>query len=188
MSDDFKFVLDGKTVSLKNARKASVLVISTEDKVAQLFYSQSAFRLWAEKSEHAEKLAQMDELVRRAKRYKNADNTAAIKRQQTTTKRITKELKELARTTGLPFNSEELFLRATSDCHPLEAPVFDPAILFEHINRSGRALPLVSGVPYADLRLFGFNDIASSLISNGACALWADIWFTGRWILLLPLS
>jgi hypothetical protein len=185
MSDDVKFLLNGKTVTLKDARKASVLVASTEDNVVQLFPTQSAFLLWAEKSEHADKFAQIEEFVARAKKYQKADNTTAIKRQQTAVKRITKDLKDLAKLTGLEANSEELFVKATVDYHPLEGPIFDPSILYQHINRGGRFLPLAAGIGFPDFTWLGFNDITSSVMGTGYCSLWADVWYFGRRLTLV---
>ena len=185
MSDDFKFVLDDKVVTLEHALKAEVIVAGDEDNVVRLFQTQSAFHSWAEKSEHADKLAQTEKLIARSLKYKNADNTRVIKRQQSTVKRISKELKELADATGLPLNSEELFLKATVDFHPLEGPIFDPAILYEHVNRGGRGLPLISG-NYPNFNWLGFNDMASSVIRSGDCILWANIWYGGRQLFLAP--
>lgn len=181
---DIRFVQNGKRVSLEDAQKAPLIVAGTADHVVRLFSSQAAFRSWADKSEYAEKIAEIQKLIARAKKYKNADNTAAIKVQQSRTRRITKDLKQLARSSGLSLNSEELFRKAAIDYHPLEGPIFDPAILYEHINLRGRFLPLTSGVGYPDLSWLGFNDIASSVSRIGWCILWEHVWYSGRRLFL----
>lgn len=181
---DIRFLRDGKRATLEDAQKAPLIVAGTPDNVVRLFASQSAFRSWADKSEYAEKIDEIQKLVARARKYKNADNTAAMKLQQSRTKRITKDLKELARSSGLSLNSEALFKKAAIDYHPLEGPIFDPAILYEHINLRGRFLPLMSGVGYPDLSWYGFNDIASSVTRIGWVILWEHVWYFGQQLFL----
>jgi hypothetical protein len=181
---DIKYIQDGKRATLEDAQKAPVIVAGTEDNLVQLFASQAAFRAWADKSEYAEKFAEIQQLITRVKKYKNADNTAAIKLQQSRTRRITKELMELSRSTGLSLNSEELFKKAAVDYHPIEGPIFDPAILYQHINLGGRFLPLTNGVGYPDFTWLGFNDIASSVSRVGWCILWEHAWYSGRQLFL----
>jgi len=181
---DIKFIQDGKKATLQDAQKAPVILAGTPDNVVRLFGSQAAFRTWADKSEYAEKIAETQKLIARVRKYKNADNTAAMKLQQSRTRRITRELKELARSSGLSLNSEALFKKAAVDYHPLEGPIFDPAILYEHINLRGRFLPLADGVGYPDLTWLGFNDIASSVSRIGWCILWEHVWYLGRQLFL----
>ena len=181
---DHKYIREGKRATLEDAQKAPVILAGTQDNLVRLFASQAAFRSWAEKSEYAETIAEIQKLIARARKYKNADNSAAIKLQQSRTRKITKELKELARSTGLSPNSKELFQKAAVDYHPLEGPIFDPAILYEHINLGGRALPLISGIGYPDFTWLGFNDIASSVIRYGWCYLWQHTWYFGRQLVL----
>ena len=181
---DIKFMQDGKRVTLEHTQTAAVILAGTQDNVVRLFASQAAFRKWADKSEYAEKIAEIQDLIARVRKYKDTDNTAAIKLQQSRTRRITKELKELAQATGLSLNSKELFQKAAVDYHPLEGPIFDPAILYEHINLGGRALPLTSAIGYPDFTWLRFNDIASSVIRYGWCYLWQHTWYLGRQLVL----
>lgn len=181
MADDFKFLMNDKAATLEDAKNAPILFANGQEKVVHLFSSEPDFNVWAKKSNHAEKIAQIDELVIRSKKYETADNTNVIKRQQKVVQRISNDLENFAKETGLPDNSEELFRRAAIDFHPLEGSIFDPTILYEHINLVGRRLPLAYPPgTYPDFTWLNFNDIASSMMVYGYCKLWEHVWYSGR--------
>lgn len=185
MPETITFLQEGRTLAPEKAQKASVILYDADDPdVAQVFTSAAGLRAWSEKSRHAERLARVEDLARRAKKYKDNDNDAAMKRQASVTKRLTSELKKLSSSTGLPVESMELFRKATVDFDPLMGPVFDPAIIHQHINGGGRLLPFDPGISCPNLGWLGFDNIASSVTWMGVVSLWAGYWFGGARLLL----
>lgn len=80
---------------------------------------------------------------------------------------------------GLRVNSKELFMKATNaDCDQLEGPIFDPSIIYEHINFGGAWRPLSGTIP--NFRWIGFNDKASSMRVAGAGILFQHAWYKGQ--------
>jgi hypothetical protein len=183
MAADFKFTMDGKPATLAQAEKATALAVDTrgrETNVVHGFSTQTAYRAWAKRSKCLEEISQLDKLAARARKHGGADNQAAMKRQKANAARIARDLEELAAKTGLSVGSTKLFRLATRESDPLDGPIFDPHIFYEHINRGGRFLPMNSGRAYPDFTWLGFNDIASSITTTSNIKFWVDVWFSGR--------
>ena len=70
--------------------------------------------------------------------------TDIAERQKRKAARIEVDLRELAERTGLPLDSKELLLKATTEADPLEGAIFDPGMLFMGIGFAGLKLPRLS--------------------------------------------
>lgn len=154
------------------------------------FGSRRAFNEWVKRTKLADRVSRANRLIREARKHETQDNTAAIERQKAVVDRITNDLTDLSRRTGLAPTSKELFLRGTLERHPLEGSIFDPVILFDQVNGQslhGRFLPLLA-IPMPNLRWFNFDNCASgALVIAGGTLLFDRTWFRGGVCLLVAL-
>lgn len=88
----------------------------------------------------------------------------------------------MSRETGLAMASPELLVQAALHRSVLEAPLFDPALLFDRVEDAGlppvfggSVFPLFGTIP----TFFRFNDKASGIQVFGACTLHDKTFFRG---------
>jgi len=157
-----------------------------DQKVIYAFKNETDLYAWARDLPVADSFERMREGLRKARGFKDEDNTAILERQATLAKRIKEDLAELSKRTGLPANSKQLFLRATEKAGILEGRIFDPAMLFTGTGFSGNAVGLTVSAP--NLAIFpGMNNTVSSVQAIGVCRLFAGTFFQGASRLLLGL-
>lgn len=156
-----------------------------DEEVVYVFTTRVAFDAWTKNLRLADAFDKMREDIGEARSFKGKDNTAVFKRQVTLAKRIQEDLEELSKRTGLPANSKELFLRATTQAGILEGRIFDPVMLYTVAGFTGNAVGLA--VPIPDLRIFsgGFNNNVSSIQVLGICILYAGLFFGGASLFLV---
>lgn len=181
-STELKFFMGKKDIPKEAAKKAPILasgsMLGLVDSVFA-FEDESSFLSWAERMPVGEKFLRLNRMVEAARQLENSELTEIKNARRRRTESLMREIEDLAARYKLPVNSRELFMKATSvDCHPLEGPVFDPAIIYEHINYGGSWRPLAATIP--DFRWIGFNDKASSLRVSGAGILFEHTWYRGR--------
>lgn len=124
--------------------------------------------------------------VAEARKSENGDFTALKARQIALAQRVKKDYEKLATRTGLPIDSQELFLRATTKAPVLDGPVFDPACVYTAAGYTGSYMCVA--VPIPDLSWFpGFNNTVTSVRAAGACILYSGTWFRGAALVLVGL-
>lgn len=124
--------------------------------------------------------------VAEARKASKGDLRALKARQIALAQRIKKDYEDLAARTGLPLDSEQLFLRATTKAPVLEGPVFDPACVYTGAGFTGSFMCV--GVPLANLTWFpGFNNTITSVRAAGVCVLYSGTWFRGSALVLVGL-
>jgi len=185
------FATKGTRLTEKQLARYPIIVAGTdlpEKDAVYAFDSRRAFNDWVRSTKFADKVSHANKLRGKAMKYEKTDNTAARERQKLSVDRITNELKELSRRTGLDIASKELLLKATVERHPLESSIFDPVILFDRPTTTGSFLPLLT-CPMPNLGWFGWNDRAScALAIFGGVVLFQRTWFRGgqAWIFSVP--
>jgi hypothetical protein len=146
------------------------------------FESDQAFNDWIKGTEHAERVRHVDRLVAEARKDEKRDITVGMQRQKKAEiKRITDQLDDLSRKTGLDVASKELLLKAE------EGGIFGSVlVLFDGVNLQSPWLPLVG--PQQNLGWYGWNDRASSFFVSGIVRLSTGIWFGGdtEWLIGFP--
>jgi hypothetical protein len=147
------------------------------------FEKKAEFNKWVKASPRSGKFNELEKKISDALSFKEADHKGFELRQAAIAKRIAHEIDELSTRLGMSVDSEELFKRATSECHVLEGPIFDPITFFEHADYSGAPLHLPGGA-WPDFRWFGFNDRASSARISGIATIFEHTWFAGRQLFL----
>jgi hypothetical protein len=188
MTNEIRFLSKGRFIDKEEARKRPIMVVGSilpDDRLAQTFDSDEEFHKWIDHTPHAEKVHQIEKAVAQVRKRQHEDHTQSQRRLKATVDRVTRELHELAARHQLDPREAgyELFVKATVERDPMDPPIFDPAMLYEHVGAKGDCLPLLTVVPYADLSYLLWNDRASSVAVYGAGFLWEDPWFTGAKIL-----
>jgi hypothetical protein len=168
---------DSKFSKSKNSVIAYGPGLSKKDE-AFAFSTEKEFLKWSAKLDVGPGIASKQKDIVKARKEKGKNDAYLKARQIEKVKRIEKDLKALARNSGLRYNSKELFLRATRDALKTEGQIFDPATLFMGVNFRGPFLPV--GVPIHNLSYFGFDNNISSIRGLGYCVLFEYPWYSGR--------
>ncbi len=181
-STNIRFLMDKKEIPREMAEKVPILasggIVGAADAV-YAFKDEASFISWAERFPSGEKFLKLHRTIDATRELENRDVSAIKKIRQRRTDFLVKELEDLAKRSDLSVNSTELFLKATCvDCDHLEGSIFDPSIIYQHINYRGSWRPIATTIP--DFRWIGFNDKASSMIVSGVGILFEHTWYRGR--------
>lgn len=176
-----RFFSEDKEIKRETAGGAPILahgsIVGAFNEV-YAFEDERSFLKWAEKFPVGEKFLKLHNIIESTRELERTDLSEIQKVRMRRTEMLTKELEDLSKRSKLPVNSLELFLKATTGFDPLEGPIFDPSIIYQHINFGGSWRPLIGTMP--DFRWILFNDKASSMRVSGAGILFKDTWYRGR--------
>ena len=155
-------------------------------KIVYAFHHMRAFLAAAAEMKMGHVFDKLKKGIAEARRVEKGDHAELKKVQVALARRVKKDYEQLAARSGLPVDSQELFLRATTKAPVLEGPVFDPACLFTGAAFTGSFM--CAAVPLPDLSWFpGFNNTITSVRAAGVCVLHAGTWFRGSALVLVGL-
>lgn len=183
--DKMKVVRKGTQLTIKELAGYPVVAHGMglpDENVIYAFDSDQAFKEWIEGTEHADRVRHVDQLTAEARKDETRDITVEMQRQKKAAiERITDQLNDLSRKTGLDVASEELLLKAE------EGGIFGIVlVLFDGLDLLSPWIPLVG--PQPNLGWFGWNDRASSFFVSGVVRLSTRTWFRGdtEWLIGIP--
>ena len=98
---------------------------------ALAFDDDAEFEAWATSRGHQQAVKKLHALAARGRAEKDKDHSADIQLHKDAYARVEKELRALAKRTGLPYPSAELLLRASVDRPIAEPVIFDPMLFHD---------------------------------------------------------
>ena len=182
-----RYLVNGKA-STKNELAAQPFIVAGADLpdegTAYGFANEESLCRWAAGSRHADRFARAIGAMKLGQQLEGtAIGERAVRRIEASVKRLTADLEELSKETGLAIESPEFIVEAAIHRSAIEAPMFDPTILFDKVIDSG--LPPVFGGSFFPVAatiptFFGFNDKASGALVIGLCTLFDKTFFRGQ--------
>ena len=182
-----RYLVNGKA-STQNELAAQPFIVAGVDlpdqEVAYGFANEEALCRWAAGSRHADRFARAIGTMKLGQQLEGTEiGSRAVRKIQAATERLSAELEELSRETGLAMGSSEFLIEAAMHRSTLEPPLFDPALLFDKVIDpglppvfGGAVFPVNSIIP----TFFGFNDKASGALVLGLCTLFDKTFFRGQ--------
>jgi hypothetical protein len=179
---------DGKVIASDDVQRGKFEWVGVgyapESDVAYVFDTRDRFVKWSKGTKFEAKVAYLFNGLDEAKKAEHSDNTVAMARQKALITRVSSELEELSKRTGLALGSEQLLLRASHRPEGVEGPIFGSAVLYNSPAAFGAGgwLPMVSSWWMPDFRWFGFDNITSSGWVFGDVVLCTGYWYSGMGI------
>ena len=182
-----RYLVNGKA-STKNELAAQPFIVAGTDLpdegTAYGFANEESLCRWAAGSRHADRFARAIGTMNLGQQLEGtATGERAVKRIEASVKRLTADLEELSKETGLAIGTPEFLVEAAIHRSAIEPPLFDPALLFDKVTDPGLP-PSFGGVFFpvnnAIPTFFGFNDKASGALVLGLCTLFDKTFFRGQ--------
>lgn len=181
-----RYLVNGKA-STKNELAAQPFIVAgadpQEDGTAYGFANEESLCRWAAASRHADRFAQAIGMMKLGQQLENTEvGMRAVRRIESSVKRLTVDLEELSKETGLAMETPEFLVEASIHRSALEPPMFDPTLLFDKVTDpelpsfGGLVFPVAGTIP----TFFGFNDKASGALVIGVCTLFDKVFYRGQ--------
>jgi len=181
-----RYFVNGKT-STKNELAAQPFIVAGADlpdeATAYGFANEESLCRWAVGSRHADSFARAIGMMKLGQQLENTEiGLRAVRRVEASVKRLTSDLEELSKETGLAMGTAEFLVEASIHRSATEPPMFDPTLLFDKVTDpelpsfGGFVFPVAGTIP----TFFGFNDKASGALVIGVCTLFDKIFYRGQ--------
>jgi len=184
-----RYLVNGKA-STKNELAAQPFIVAgadlPEEGTAYGFANEESLCRWAAGSRHADRFARAIGTMKLGQQLEGtAIGERAVRRTEASIKRLTADLEELSKETGLAIGTPEFLVEASIHRSAIEAPLFDPTLLFDKVVDpglppvfGGAFFPVAASIPIPTF--FGFNDKASGALVIGLCTLFDKTFFRGQ--------
>ncbi|HEX5733480.1 MAG TPA: hypothetical protein VF131_11660 [Blastocatellia bacterium] len=182
-----RYLVNGKE-STKNELAAQPFIVAGTDLpdegTAYGFATEESLCRWAAALRHADRFARSIGTTKLGQQLEGtATGERAVRRIEASVKKLTADLEELSKETGLAIGTPEFLVEASIHRSAIEPPLFDPTLLFDKVTDPGFP-PVFGGVFFpvaaAIPTFFGFNDKASGALVLGLCTLFDKTFFRGQ--------
>ena len=181
-----RYMVNGKA-STKNELTAQPFIVAGADlpdeATAYGFANEESLCRWAAGSRHADRFARAIGTMKLGQQLEGtATGERAVRRIEASVKRLTLDLEELSKETGLAMGTPEFLVEASIHRSALEPPLFDPTLLFDKVTDpelpsfGGFVFPVAGTIP----TFFGFNDKASGALVIGLVTLFDKVFYRGQ--------